>query len=87
MLASGYYRGQNLSLSIRQSAYHAYEAKIMAARAPTVNQTVEMIVALPGKTYHLTKEKPRIEGCPVSLTELQEMFARYGPQDTRGLGY
>lgn len=80
------YRGQHLGLSVRQSAYHAYEAKIMAARAPAVNQSVEMIVAVRGKTYHLTKGKPSAEGCPVSLTELAEMFLKYGPQDTHGLG-
>jgi hypothetical protein len=82
------YRGQYLGRSVRQSVYHAYEAKRMAARAPTVNENIEIAVILPGaKSFHLTDETPEIDGCPVSLSELESMFTKYGPQTTSLLGH
>jgi hypothetical protein len=84
-----HYRRQSLSLSVKQSIYHAYEAKRMAARAPTVNDNIEIAIVLPNeKHYHLTEDKPIIEGCPVSLPELERMFKKYGPQETlKDLGH
>jgi hypothetical protein len=77
------YRHQVLGLNVKRSAYHAYEAKQMGAKAPTVNEGIEMAVVLPGqKAFHLMKEHPSFEGCPVSLTELAEMYAKHGPQET-----
>lgn len=81
------YRGQTLSRSIKQSAYHAYEAKLMAARAPTVNDNIEIVVATPEASWYLTKEVPEREGCEVSLLELEHQFKRYGPQNTYDLGF
>jgi hypothetical protein len=84
-----HYRRQSLSLSVKQSIYHAYEARRMAARSPTVNDNVEIAIVLPGeKSYHLTEDTRVIEGCPVSLPQLEEMFKKYGPQNTiKDLGH
>jgi len=84
-----HYRRQSLSLSVKQSIYHAYEARRMAARAPTVNDNVDIAIVLPGeKSYLLTEDTPVIDGCPVSLPQLEEMFKKYGPQNTiKDLGH
>jgi hypothetical protein len=82
------YRGQYLGRALKQSVYHAYEAKRMAAKAPTVNESIEIAIVLPGaKSFHLTDETPEIEGCPVSLPELESMFTKYGPRTTSLLGH
>ena len=82
------YRGQYLGSSIKQSAYHAYEAKRMAARTPTVNDAVEIAVIMPGKgSFHLTDKTPELDGCPVSIPELESTFSKLGPQSTNPLGH
>jgi hypothetical protein len=81
------FRQQHLGLNPRQSAYHAYEAKVMAAKAPTVNDNLEMVVAFADRHFVLTAEKPEVDDCPISLTELKSMFNKYGPQDTNELGH
>jgi hypothetical protein len=82
------FRGQVLGKSVKQSAYHAYEAKQMAAKAPSVNDQIEIVIVLPGeKSFHLTKDIQPTDGCPVSLGELQRMFKKYGPQKTEVLGH
>lgn len=81
------YRQQTLGRSIKQSAYQAYEAKAMAAKSPTVNSDIEIIVATAEKSWYLSKEKPEAEGCGVSLLELQQMFKKYGPQNTDEIGH
>lgn len=82
------YRHQFLSLSVKQSMYHAYEAKQMAAKAPTVNEAIEIVVALSGgESFHLTEERPEIDGCPFSLRELNSMIKKFGPKPTRLLGH
>jgi hypothetical protein len=81
------YRQQQLGLRPLQSTYHAYEAKLMADMAPTVNRNVEMAVAFSDREYVLRADKPEIEGCPVSLPELKRLYKQYGPQDTNRLGH
>jgi hypothetical protein len=81
------YRQQQLGLRPLQSTYHAYEAKIMAEMAPTVNKSVEMVVAFSDREYVLRAERSEIEGCPVSLSELKKLYEEYGPQDTSPLGH
>lgn len=83
-----HYRGQVLGRNVKQSVYQAYEAKRMAVKSPTVNEKIEIAIVLPGeKAYHLNDETPIIEGCPVSLPELETMFKKYGPQETSSLGF
>jgi hypothetical protein len=81
------FRGQQLGLNLRQSAYHAYEAKVMAAKAPTVNTNIDMVLAFTDRHYILSDEKPEAEDCPFSLTELVAMYPKYGPQNTHALGH
>lgn len=81
------FRNQQLGLHPVQSAYHAYEAKIMASQAPTVNRNLEVVVATASGHYVLTEEHPELPGCPVSIPELKKMFKRYGPRDTNPSGH
>lgn len=82
------YRSQGLGRNIEQSAYHAFEAKEMASRAPTVNNVVEMAIVTPGgKSFHLTTRTPEVEDCPVSLAQLEKWLKKYGPQNTEALGH
>ena len=78
------YRGQTLGLSPKQSVYHAYEAKVMAANAPTVNDRTEvLIVSKDQKPFYFSEKLHAPKDSPVSLAELETMFLKYGPQDTR----
>jgi len=81
------FRNQQLGLNLRQSAYHAYEAKAMATKAPTVNTNIDMVLAFADRYYILSDEKPEAEGCPFSLRELVTMYPKYGPQNTYELGH
>ncbi|HKW96177.1 MAG TPA: hypothetical protein VJN43_00515 [Bryobacteraceae bacterium] len=81
------YRHQKLSLNIRQSALHAYEARMMASRAPTVNDTIEMVVATADTGFMLSADNPYPLGCPVSLPELESLSKEYGPRNTKDLGF
>lgn len=80
-------RGQQLGNSPRQSLYHAYEAKIMATNAPTVNKHLELVVATAEGSYILTDEKPDSPNADASITELEHMFKKYGPQSTLEIGH
>jgi hypothetical protein len=81
-------RRQTPSRSVRQSAYHAYEARRLTKRTPVVNANLELLLATQNERFHLTAETPELKGCPVSLPELEEMYGKYGPRDTTGdLGY
>lgn len=81
------FRKQQLGLRPLQATYHAYEAKIMAEMAPTVNRNIEMVVAFSDREYVLRADRPEIEGCPVSFSELKKLYKEYGPQDTNALGH
>ena len=82
------FRGQVLGLNVRQSAYHAYESKQMAAKAPTVNDSIEIAVIQPDcEVFHLTMERQEVDGCPVSLPELEALYEKYGPQKTVPMGF
>ena len=60
----------------------------MAAKAPTVNDDVEIVIVLPDrKSFHLTRQRPAIDGCPASLHELESMVKKYGPQKTDIIGH
>jgi hypothetical protein len=81
------FRNQQLGNNPMQSAYHAFEAKRMAASAPTVNKNIDLVMAFADRHYILSDEKPEVEGCPFSLAELVAMYPKYGPQSTYGLGH
>jgi hypothetical protein len=78
------YRGQALGLNPKQSVYHAYEAKVMAANAPTVNDSTEVVMVSSGQEpFYFSEKIEAPKDSPVSLPELESMFRKYGPQDTR----
>jgi hypothetical protein len=81
------FRQQQLGLNPRQSAYHAYEAKVMASKAPTVNRNLELVIAFADRHYLLTEENTAMDGCPISMPEMNSMFKKYGPQETNDLGH
>lgn len=81
------FRHQQFGLNAKQSIYHAYEAKVMANMTPTVNTNLEAVIAFADRHYLLTDEKPTVDGCPISLSELRSMFREHGPQDTNKLGH
>jgi len=80
------YRDQHLGMRLLRSAYHAYEAKLMAERSPHVGKDdIEMVVASVDEHFILTNEAPEPSGCPVSLTKLKEMQKKYGVPRTDDL--
>jgi hypothetical protein len=78
------YRDQSLDLSLRRSAYHTFEAKLMAERSPHVGKDdIEMLIVPPDREHFLlTPEHPERPNCPVSLTEMKALFTKFGPQKT-----
>jgi len=81
------YRRQRLGLNIVQSALHAYEASRMAASAPTVNDDIEIVVALKDRFFYMSRETPTPSGSPISITQLQTLARRHGPRSTDVLGF
>jgi len=71
-----------------RSAYHAYEAKIMAESSAHVNEHLDIIVATDKKFWFSTSHPsahPYPKHPEINLENLKEMWKRYGPQDTSGL--
>ena len=81
------YRQQQFGMNLRQSAYHAYESRLMAGSAPTVNKNLEILVAMQEKHYFLNAETPEVDGCPISIPELRSLYKKLGPQETNRLGH
>jgi 20S proteasome alpha/beta subunit len=79
------YRKHKLSCSVKRAAYHAYEAKLMAEKSAHVNERVEIIIANVEKRWEVRQDRIPQDDCPVSLKELQEMYVKYGPQNTADL--
>jgi hypothetical protein len=80
------YRRQVWGCSVRQSAYHVYEAERLATK-PSNDINMEMAIATNEKTFHLTHDVSKLDECPVSFSELEKMFSRYGPQKTDDLDH
>lgn len=76
------YRNHHLARSLRQSAYHAFEAKLMAESSPYVNEKLDVIVANANKHFLLTEFKAVPGGAPFTIDELRQLFNTYGPKDT-----
>jgi hypothetical protein len=71
-----------------RSAYHAYEAKIMAESSAHVNEHLDMIVATDEKFWFCTSHTsahPYQKHPEINLENLKEMWGKYGPQDTSQL--
>lgn len=81
------YREQGLGMSVKRSALHVYEAKLMAEHSPYVGRDdIELLIVTPGQWYQLTHKRRSVEGCPVSLDELEELHQQFGPSSTKSLG-
>ena len=76
------YRNHNYTFPVRRSAYHAFEAKIMAESSPFVNEKIDMLIAS-GDGWAKISDTFGVEGGPpISLQELRDLFKFYGPKDT-----
>ncbi len=81
------YREQSPGMSVKRSALHVYEAKIMAEQSPHVGRNdIELLIVTPGQFYQLTEKRRSIDGCPVSLDELVDLHRKFGPSSTESLG-
>jgi hypothetical protein len=79
-------RDQLMSMGVRRSAYHVYEAKLMAERSPHVGKgDIQLLIANAKRADLLTASKPESPGCAVSLTELEGLREKYGPKKTDDL--
>jgi hypothetical protein len=80
------YRKQSLSLSVRRSIYHAFEASRMAAQAPTVNEELEIVVATKGQFVHNSTTFPTpSKDFPLSFETLKAMYAEKQAKGTDDL--
>jgi hypothetical protein len=81
------YREQSVGMSLPRSAYHVFEAKLMAEQSPHVGKDdIEMLIVMPTMWYLLNEKNQSFDGCPVSLVELKELIKKFGPSTTDSLG-
>jgi hypothetical protein len=79
------YRHHNWEFSVRRSAYHAFEAKIMAESSPHVNENLDMLFAEGSRWCVISDTLPTggtYERPPITIRELRDTFAEYGPKST-----
>lgn len=72
-----------------RSAYHAYEAKIMAESSPHVNEHLDIIVATDDEHWFSSTHRidHRIPEHPeINIKNLKRLWKRYGTRDTSNLG-
>jgi hypothetical protein len=78
------YRKQNIAMGLMQSAYHVYEAKLMAEQSPHVGKDdIELLITCAdGDGWFLNSNNPTCKGCPLSIPGLKEMWNKFGPRAT-----
>lgn len=76
------YRNQHLGRSLKQSAYHAFEAKTMAESAAYVNDKAEMLIADSSGSFELNDFKPTPKNAKFTLADLRKLLVRFGPRKT-----
>lgn len=79
------YRNHNLGFPVRRAAYHAYEAKIMAESSAYVNEKLDILLASAQKWAFVSDSTPTKGEPPITISELREMFLKYGPKETESL--
>lgn len=80
------HRAQRLGMGVKRSAYHAYEAKLLADDSPHVNDHIDMLIANRSEYWFSSTHRPEMgTGSPVRIGELREWFERYGPRKTDDL--
>jgi hypothetical protein len=81
-------RQQTFGESPLRSAYHAYEAKIMAESSAHVNKHLDVLVATSEKFWFCTTHRsahPYDTHPEINIENLGEMLLKYGPQDTSAI--
>lgn len=81
------YRRQRMSLNIDQSLLHAFEATMMASRAPSVNENTDICVVTKDQQHLFTNDIKPSRACPYSLELLRQQAEMYGPRSTEDLGF
>src|SRR5260370_15542476 len=76
------YRHHNLGFPVKRSAYHAFEAKLMAESSPFVNEQIDLVIANKEKHWILTKSNPKPDETPLPIPYLRKLFSTYGPKET-----
>ena len=79
------HRQHTLGMTPLRALYHAYEAKLMAADAPNVNEHIDLLMANAEGSWSCTSHTPLSEISKIPefpLDSLAELFSKYGPQDT-----
>jgi hypothetical protein len=80
------HRGQRLGMSIKRSAYHAYEAKLLAEDSPHVNDHIDMLIANKKEYWFCSTHRPEMgKGSPVTLANLREWRETHSPRGTEDL--
>ena len=80
------YRNHNKSFSVKRSAYHAFEAKVMAESSPFVNDKLDLLVASRDKWSFVSDALPTPPEATFTLSDLRAMFETYGPKNTETMG-
>jgi hypothetical protein len=76
------YRNHHLGRSVKNSAYHAFEAKIMAESSPFVNEKIDLLIATKGNHVMISDFKPAPAAAPFTIGDLRQLFLIYGPKNT-----
>jgi hypothetical protein len=83
------HRAQRLGMSVKRSAYHAYEAKVLAEDSPHVNEHIDMLIANKDKYWfsstHPIQGPDLGAGSPVTIANLREWFETHRPRSTDDL--
>jgi hypothetical protein len=80
------FRGQNSGMKLVRSAYHVVEAKVMAEQSPHVGkEDLNLLICLSDRWYLLTQDKPSVEGCPITLKQMEELLSKYATPNTDSL--
>ncbi len=75
-----------MGMSVKRAAYHGYEAKMMAEDSPHVNDHLDMLIANKDQHWMCSTHRPDLgAGSPVSLSDLNDWFQKYGIRDTSEL--
>ena len=79
------YRQQHLGMSAKRSVYHAYEASRMASKSPTVNEDIEMLLAMPDAIIYASSKEPPTDDALLVIAKLESLFKKRGPRHTKDL--
>ena len=79
------YRGQNFGMNIQRSALHALESANMAASAPSVNASPEMLLATSSDCWEISRRR-ETDNPPITMEELKRLVKKHAPRSTHAVG-